>query len=223
VPLFIVARVIRAWCGKEGNLVSNSSLIRWSGLAAILGGVLLSLGALLSLATESEKLSVSVTTPSDAFSSLLYLLGGVLLQLGLVGLYMRQSEASGILGLVAFLVAFLGTALAVGGTWAELFVAPAVAVEAPRVLEAEPLGMLAIGYTLTFFVFLSVGWLLFGVALFRARIYPGAAAILLMVGAVIAGLPIPLTELVLYVGVAWLGFVLLTERGETVQQPMRVR
>jgi hypothetical protein len=116
VPLFIVARVIRAWCGKEGNLVSNSSLIRWSGLAAILGGVLLSLGALLSLATESEKLSVSVTTPSDAFSSLLYLLGGVLLQLGLVGLYMRQSEASGILGLVAFLVAFLGTALAVGAT-----------------------------------------------------------------------------------------------------------
>jgi hypothetical protein len=203
--------------------VSNSSLIRWSGLAAILGGVLLSLGALLSLATESEKLSVWVTTPSDAFSSLLYLLGGVLLQLGLVGLYMRQSEASGILGLVAFLVAFLGTALAVGGTWAELFVVPAVAVEAPRVLEAEPIRMLAIGYTLTFFVFLSVGWLLFGVALFRARIYPGAAAILLMVGAVIAGLPIPLTELVLYVGVAWLGFVLLTERGETVQQPMRVR
>ena len=83
--------------------------------------------------------------------------------------------------------------------------------------------MLALGFTLTFVVFLPLGWLLFGVASFRARIYSRAAAILLMVGAVIAGLPIPLTEIVLYVGVAWLGFVLLTERGERVQQPMRVR
>jgi hypothetical protein len=203
--------------------VANSGLIRWSGLAAILAAGLLSVGALLSLATESENLSVSATTPSYAFSSLLYLLGGVLLLLGLVGLYTRQSGSSGTLGLVAFLVAFLGTALAVGATWAELFVAPTLAVEAPRILDAEPTGMLALGFTLTFVVFLPLGWLLFGVASLRARIYPRAAAILLMVGAVIAGLPIPLTEIVLYVGVAWLGFVLLTERGETVQQPMRVR
>jgi hypothetical protein len=203
--------------------VANSDLIRWSGLTAILAAGLLSVGALLSLVTESENLGVSATTPSYAFSSLLYLLGGVLLLLGLVGLYIRQSGPSGILGLVAFLVAFLGTALAVGATWAELFVAPALAVEAPRVLDAELTGMLALGFTLTFVVFLPLGWLLFGVASFRAGIYPRAAAILLMVGAVIAGLPIPLTEIVLYVGVAWLGFVLFTERGETVQQPMRVR
>jgi hypothetical protein len=203
--------------------VANSDLIRWSGLTAILAAGLLSVGALLSLATESENLGVSATTPSYAFSSLLYLLGGVLLLLGLVGLYIRQSGPSGILGLVAFLVAFLGTALAVGATWAELFVAPALAVEAPRVLDAELTGMLTLGFTLTFVVFLPLGWLLFGVASFRAGIYPRAAAILLMVGAVIAGLPIPLTEIVLYVGVAWLGFVLFTERGETVQQPMRVR
>lgn len=97
--------------------MANSGLMRWSGLAAILAAGLLSVGALLSLATESENLSVSATTPSYAFSSLLYLLGGVLLLLGLVGLYIRQSGPSGILGLVAFLVAFLGTALAVGATW----------------------------------------------------------------------------------------------------------
>ena len=201
----------------------SSELIRWSGLAAILAAVLLSVGALLNIATETENLSESATTAPYVFTWLLYLLGGVLLLLALVGLYIRQAGASGILGLVAFLVAFLGTALALGATWAELFVAPALAVEAPRVLDAEPTGMLALGFTLTFVVFLPLGWLLFGVASLRAGIYPRAAAILLMVGAVIAGLPIPLTEIVLYVGVAWLGFVLFTERGETVQQPMRVR
>ena len=206
--------------------MSSSNLIRLSGLAAILASVLLSVGALLSLVTESENMSVSATTPSYAFSSLLYLLGGVLLLLGLVGLYIRQSGPSGILGLVAFLVAFFGTALAVGATWAELFVAPSLAVEAPRVLDAEPTGMLALGFALTFVVFLPLGWLLFGLASFRARIYPRAAAILLMVGAVIAGLPIPLTEIVLYVGVAWLGFTLFTGGTgalDSDEQPARVR
>jgi hypothetical protein len=170
-------------------------------------------------------MSVSATTPSYAFSSLLYLLGAVLLLLGLVGLYIRQAEAAGTLGLVAFLVAFFGTALALGATWAELFVAPSLAVEAPRVLDAEPTGMLALGFTLTFFVFLPLGWLLFGVASYRARIYPRVATILLMVGAVIAALPIPLTEIVLYVGVAWLGFTLFTGIGalDSDEQPARVR
>ncbi len=147
----------------------------------------------------------------------------MLLLLGLVGLYLRQSGPSGTLGLVAFLVAFFGTALAGGATWADLFVAPFLAVEAPRVLDAGPTGMLALGFALTFVVFLPLGWLLFGVASFRARIYPRAAAILLMVGAVIGGLPIPLTEIVLYVGVVWLGFVLFAEGGEAVRQPTRVR
>jgi hypothetical protein len=205
--------------------VSSSNLIRLSGLAAIVAGALLLVGALLSRATESENMSVSATTPSYAFSSLLYLIGAVLLLLGLVGLYVRQSEAAGILGLVAFLVAFFGTALALGATWAELFVAPSLAVEAPRVLDAEPTGMLALGFTLTFFVFLPLGWLLFGVASYRARIYPRVATILLMVGAVIAALPIPLTEIVLYVGVAWLGFTLFTGIGalDSEEQPARVR
>ncbi len=203
--------------------MSNTDLIRWSGLAAILAGVLLSVGALLSLTTESENLSQSATTASYTFSALLYLLGAMLLLLGLVGLYVRQSEASGSLGLVAFVLAFVGTALALGATWAELFVPPSMAVEAPTVLDAEPTGMLALGFTLTFLFFLPLGWLLFGVASLRARIYPRAAAILLMVGAVISGLPIPLTEIVLYVGVVWLGFVLFAEGGEAVRQPTRVR
>jgi hypothetical protein len=48
----------------------------------------------------------------------------VLLQIGLVGLYVRQSEAAGIFGLLGFVVAFLGTALAVGAIWSQLFIVP---------------------------------------------------------------------------------------------------
>lgn len=201
--------------------MSSSNLIRLGGLAAVLAGVLLTIGALLSLATESENPSESATTASYAFTWLLYLLGGVLLLLGLVGLYARQSEAAGILGLVGFVAALFGTVLALGAVWAQLFVAPSLAIEAPRVLDTEPTGALALGYTLTFLVFLPLGWLLFGIATLRARVYPRVAAIVLIVGAVIGGL-LPLTEIVLNVAVAWLGFVLFTGRGEAAQQPSRV-
>jgi hypothetical protein len=88
----------------------------------------------------------------------------VLLLVGLVGLYVRQSEASGILGLVGFAVAFLGTALVLGAVWAQLFVAPFLAIRAPAVLDAEPTGTLAMGFTLVYsgehyVVDVLAGWL----------------------------------------------------------------
>ena len=47
--------------------------------------------------------------------------GGTLLVLGLTGLYARQSEASGVVGLIGFLFALFGTVLALAGNaWANL-------------------------------------------------------------------------------------------------------
>jgi hypothetical protein len=207
---------------RRRKTMPASNLIRWCGLAAILAGVLLSVAAILHIATETKNLSGSATTAPYALTWLLYLLGGVLLLLGLVGLYAHQSEASGILGLVSFLVAFLGTAFSVGSGWYQLFVAPSLAVEAPEALDAEPTGMLTLGFVLTFVVFLTLGWVLFGIAALRAGVYPRMAVILLMIGVVINFLPTHFTEFVFNVAVAWLGFVLFTGRGEAVQQPARV-
>ena len=49
-----------------------------------------------------------------------------------VGLYARQSESAGTLGLVGFLAALSGTGLLVGLIWANAFVAPTLAVETRR-------------------------------------------------------------------------------------------
>ena len=201
--------------------MSSSNLIRLCGLAAVVAGALLLVGDLLSLATESENMSEVATTAPFVFTFLLYLIGSVLLLVGLVGLYVRQSEASGILGLVGFAVAFLGSALVLGLVWATLFVGPFLANTAPAALDAEPTGTLAVGFTLTF-ALSALGWLLFGLAALRARIYPRAAAIALMVGAVISFLPIPASGIVLDVVVAWLGFTLLTGTGVPNERPSRV-
>ena len=112
--------------------MSSSNLIRLSGLAAVVAGVLLTIGDLLSFATEPENLSEWATMPSYFFVWFLYLLGGVLLLVALVGLYAYQSEAAGILGLVGFVGAFSGTALVLGAIWAQLFVAPFLAVQSPE-------------------------------------------------------------------------------------------
>ena len=202
--------------------MSSSNLIRWAGLAAILAGVLLVVADLLNLAIgfdENQPFSETATTGIYALQSWANLLAAVLLLIGLVGLYARQSEATGPLGLAGFLVAFLGTAFVTGFLWAGLFIVPALAVEVPAFvneLEGPPPG---------FFLSLStfgVGWLLFGIATLRARVFPRAAAILLMIGAVIAVLPLPFTGIVLAIALAWLGFAVFTGRETPADQPSRV-
>jgi hypothetical protein len=196
--------------------MSPSNLIRLGGLAAVLAGVLFIIYDLLSLGFASADLSEVAATGSYALYEGLHLIGGVLLLGGLVGLYAGQSFSAGTLGVVAFLVAFVGTALVVGVIWALAFVAPSVAATAPGLLNGPPAGALGVGFTLSF-VLGGLGWLLFGVATLRARVYPRAAAVLLIVGAVLTFIPVPLSALVWEAAIAWLGFSLLTERGVTAE------
>ncbi len=72
------------------------------------------------------------------------------------------------------------------------------------------------------FITFAVGWLLFGIATLLARVYPRIPTILLMIGAVIAVLPLPFTGIVLAIAVAWLGFALFTGREASTEQPSRV-
>ena len=109
--------------------MSFSNLLRWSGLAAMVGGALFVISELLDLynfsgAVDEENFSEVAATAPWVAEALLYLLGTVLLLFGLFGLYARQSEAAGHLGLVGFLVAFLGTALVAGVSWGDVFVVP---------------------------------------------------------------------------------------------------
>ena len=200
----------------------SSDLIRWSGLAAVLGAALLLISDLLSLTVFSGDLVEIVTTGAYLADGGTRLLAGVLLLLGLVGLYARQSEASGALGLVAFLVAFAGTALILGTWWTNAFAAPSLAAEAPAFLEAGPTGVLGFGFTLSFALG-AVGWLLFGLVSLRARVYPRAAAAVLMVGAALTFVPLPISGVVLEVAIAWLGLVLFSQKEASVRQPERVK
>jgi hypothetical protein len=171
------------------------------------------IGDLLALVVDLDS-PLSATTASYAVVLLVYLISAALLLLGLVGLYISQSQAAGILGLVGFLLAFLGIVLLAGAFWFELFVRPALAEQAPDLLQAE-VGLA--GFILTS-LFAAVGWVLFGVATLRAGVYPRWAAILLIVGT-IAFFPLPLRGVIFFVSVAYLGFLLFTGQARLEEQP----
>ena len=206
--------------------MSAAELIRWGALSALVGGALLVISDLWGLLTEgfgeTETFSEAALRPSFAIMTGMSLLAAVLLLFGLVGLNLRQSEARGVLGRVGFVVAFLGTALVVGATWALFYVVPALAVGAPQFLDAEEgAGSVETGFFVSFGL-LSVGWLLFGGAALRARSYPRWAAIVLIVAALIQFLPFPGNGLVFGVAVALLGFFALAGGSMSDVQPSRV-
>ena len=196
--------------------MTTSNLIRWSGLAAIASGVSLVVAEFVTLSFFGYDFSTTATTGAYVLYSLLIMITAVLLPLGLVGLYVRQSEAAGPLGLVGFVVAFIGTVLVAGFFWSSAFVAPILAVEAPQLLDVRSLP----GFFRSFIVF-GLGWLLFGVATLRAGIYPRAPAVLLIVGSVLIVIRLPLTSIVLDAAVAWMGYVLFTGRDIAAGRPRR--
>ena len=70
--------------------MSSSDLIRWGGLAALVGGVLFVVAEVLGLPTLNvDSFSETATTASFAIQQLLFLLGVVFVLLGLLGLYVR--------------------------------------------------------------------------------------------------------------------------------------
>ena len=145
--------------------MSASALVRWGALSALVGGVALVVSDLWGLLAEGHgggSFSEQARTASFALTSGLTLLAAVLILFGLVGLHLRQSEAAGVVGSAGFVVAFVGTALAVGLSWALFFVVPSLALEVPEFLDDERVaGPLNAGFVVSSGA-LAVGWALFG-------------------------------------------------------------
>jgi hypothetical protein len=126
------------------------------------------------------------------------------------------------LGLIAFLVAFVGTALFVGINWTYTFAVPSLAEGAPEILDTDPSGVLVAGFTLTLVLF-GLGWLLFGLASLGAGVLPRGAGVLLMIGAVLilvlSLLELPFSSVVFGIALAWMGYALWEGGGEAAPEP----
>jgi hypothetical protein len=165
-----------------------SRFVRAGAWAAMVSGLALVVSMLLAwLVVPYERLGLTdaYLTSSYSVSSGLRLLGLVLLLWGLIGIYGPQSRAAGTFGLWTFVFLFLGTALAAGNVWAEVFVWPTLAQIAPGMLSGAGFGTeaamyIAVGINLSYPLFF-LGLVLFAAATFRAGVYPRWIALLLVV------------------------------------------
>ena len=207
--------------------MNSPNIIRTGGFAALAGGaLLLSAGAWIAIQMYAAggpeqyfsevKYSEQVTTAVYAGQMGMGLLGSMLLLIALVGLHARQAKAAGSLGLVGFLAALVGAGLGVSIYWVEFFINPSLGIGAPEFLDGEIPGPARLGLVRSG-VAQTVGWLLFGAATFRARIFPRAAAVGLMIGVLLTFAALPGLSYVLFgAAVIWLGLsALREERGSS--------
>jgi len=223
---------------KESKMkITPSRVIRWSGLAAILAGLIY---AGIQPIHPLDNIS-SVNTTAWAIITPLKTVMCFLFLLGLTGLYSRQVEKVGWLGLVGFLMLSLMWALQTAYIFAEAFILPPLAATSPKFVQAVFIGVITqrptevdLGALPAIFAAVGIlyllGGLMFGIATFRAGILSRWAAALLAVAAALtplaalvphetqrlAGIPVGLA-------IAWLGYSLLTERREKVSEPVSGR
>src|ERR687890_1318622 len=165
-----------------------SRFVRAGAWAAMVSGVALVISMLLAwLVVPYEHLgqTEAYLTTSYSVSSGLRLLAFVLLAWGLIGIYGPQSRAAGTFGLWTFAFVFLGTALAAGNVWAEVFVYPTIVQIAPAMLSGAGFGTeaalyIAVGLNLSYPLWF-LGLILFAAATFWAGVYPRWIAVLLIV------------------------------------------
>ncbi|HEU5088798.1 MAG TPA: hypothetical protein VFT99_15190 [Roseiflexaceae bacterium] len=123
----------------------------------------------------------------------IYLVNGIvyfgafcLLMLALVAIYGREGHRAGKLWALGTCAAVVGTfALGANVGWFDVFVSPWIALVAPEAMKTPNVGSLPIGGFSSYVLFV-LGWLLFGVASFRARVFPVVISLAIVVSALVA-------------------------------------
>lgn len=142
------------------------------------------------------------TTQSVVFqvAGAVYFVGFCVLLLALFAAYLWQASEAGRWGVAGVAAAAVGTMALGGDLWFESFAVPWLADEAPAAFDTEPTVVLALGAVSSYLLF-AVGWVLFGLASLRARVFPRVLGVALVVSGVCGfqallapfGLPLGLT------------------------------
>jgi hypothetical protein len=209
---------------KRGK-VTAAGLSRCSGVLAIMAGMLY---IIIQLIHPLDQLD-SVNTKAWILVAWLTMGMSLFSLIGLLGIYLRQVEEAGSLGLIGFVIFGLFWIISMAYSFVEAVVLPSLTTSAPGYVEGvvgifggvaseADLGPLPILAAITGAMY-ALGGVLFGIALFRAGVVPRAAAALLALGAVVtlaaAVIPHPLDRgLAFPMGAAliWLGYRQVFER-----------
>jgi uncharacterized membrane protein len=167
-------------------MMFSEKIVRWSGFALALGGVVAALFWIL----HPEE-SVLLTDP-DGYQTehILDVLALMLLIPGLMGLYARLVNRTGWLGFAGFLVTLLPLLIMMGISVVDVLIWPSIArVQPDLILTAEgefiqSSGPFAatISLIVPFAMIGALGFILLGIAIWRSQVLPGWAGLFLAIG-----------------------------------------
>jgi hypothetical protein len=181
--------------------MKTSDLYRWSGITGIATGVV----------------NVIVELLPEGIGQPLEMLANILGLWVLAALYLRQRAASGVFGFIAYVIQSFGMVLVIGFLFTQAFVFSGLDVAQRAAVLAGSAGIATvIGLALT-----TIGAILFGIASWRAGLFPKWAAFLLMIGFVIvpigaasAQIVKSIGEVVLSAGLIGMSYVLFSSIGD---------
>ncbi len=171
--------------------ITTPQLTRAAGIAAVASGLIF-IGVQIG---HPDLDATSITTTQMEVRDSLKVLMAILALVGITGMYLRQIKESGLLGLIGYAVLGIGYLAIMCTAYIAAFVLPSIA-ETERsyvtdVIEATTggtvtgdIGLLATTTKVQDIAYLA-GGLLFGIALYRARVLARWAAALLATGGVV--------------------------------------
>jgi hypothetical protein len=171
--------------------VSDASSSRYAGPIALAAGVVVAVVDLGRFVLWRDDPVAMLADPAYLVVNGLYFLAFPALLIALAAVHGRQAREAGGFGLVAFCAAILGTATMGGNMWFEGFAVPWLADVQPQAFTTEKTVTLVIG-AFASYLFFALGWVLYGLASFRARVFPVGISILIVLAGVAgyqAGLP----------------------------------
>jgi hypothetical protein len=214
----------------------SEKIIRWSGLALALGGVIAALFWIL----HPEE-SMLLTNPDGYRTEHVLDFAGLLLLIpGVIGLYARLVNRTGWLGFAGFLLTLLSLLVMMGVGVVDMLIWPSIASLQPDlILTAEgefnqSSGPFAatVALIVPFAMIGALGYILLGIATWRSNLMPRLAGLLLVIAGPLYSIGpgfvphgVLLVNLLVYVPFAaamvWLGSALLN-RSESQPQSMAV-
>jgi len=171
--------------------ITPATLSRWAGIAAVAAGLIF-IGVQIN---HPHLDATSVTTTEVVVRDSLKVLMAVLALVGITGMYLRQVREVGVLGLVGYLLFCANYLVIMCTTFVAAYILPSIADSNPSYVNdvlavatgghaAGDIGLLQGVIVLESVLFLTSG-LVFGIALYRARVLARWAAALLAVGGVV--------------------------------------
>ncbi len=204
--------------------INRATLMRLAGLSAVMAGLcFIVIGMFHPVNVPSSVNTTWVIV--HIFATALGFFG----LFGMAGLYARQVEESGWLGLVGFLLFTIWMTMVCGFSFVEAFILPKLATESPAFVagwmgmfsgipSTVDLGVLPTLWNISGPLYI-LGPMLFGIATFRARVLPRWAGVLLAlnviwvpIGALVPPAYQPKIMIPIGLALAWLGLALLLER-----------